>query len=61
MSMVTGVTPLLAFTGWEVRLPMDLMVGLPQGQEQPIASPTGYCERMKKMYDYIRKMGEAVI
>ena len=62
VNVVTGVTPLLAFTGREARLPLDLMVSLPRGQEQPVAGQVqDIVDRMKRMYNYIRKTGEAVI
>ena len=62
VNTVTGVTPLLAFTGREARLPLDLMISLPRGQDQPVAGQIqDVVERMQKMYSYIRKTGEAVI
>ena len=58
VNTVTGVTPLLAFTGREARLPLDLMISLPRGQDQPVAGQIqDVVERMQKMYSYIRKTG----
>ena len=58
----TGVTPLLAFTGREVRLPIDLMVSLPGKPTNTVPEEVrDITTRMKKMYSYIRQRGEAVI
>ena len=62
VNVSTGVTPLLAFTGREVRLPVDLMVGLPPQQTKEVPEQVrDMTERMKKMYGYIRSRGDAVI
>ena len=56
----TGVTPHLAFMGREVRLPLDLMIEMPV-RKTVHQTVRDMLDRMKKMYKYIQRNGDAVL
>jgi deoxyuridine 5'-triphosphate nucleotidohydrolase len=58
----TGVTPSLAFLGRELRLPVDLLVGLPHQDQRSVHEHVrNTLDKYKEVYKYVLKRGEAVI
>ena len=60
VNVSTGVTPHLAFLGREVRLPLDLMIEMPV-RKTVHQTVRDMLDRMKTMYKYIKRNGDAVL
>ena len=57
----TGVTPALAFLGRELRLPLDLMIRLPEERSRDQAQQVrDTMDRITKVFEYLRKQQEVM-
>ena len=62
VNAATGLTPYFSFFGREARLPADLMVRLPRQESLDLHQMVkDTLLRYRRIYDYIRQHGEAVI